>query len=557
MNTIVKQIEECLTTEENVIYYFRIQNYHRGLREYQLFSSAFQQLIQLLANSQQQLDGYDVDFDYVLTMLQGIMQAQESKDYILTADLLELQVKPFLLGIQEWLLGQFDVCPEDKIWEDNLNNLTQKDKTLAEQIIKKQLTGMHCEVEPTSSGLFTLKVMDGMGERYMHSNVNPVEEADMFAREYYSTDYSRYIIFGLGLGYHIDALLNLDDGIEIEIIEPDMEIIKTALASRRMNWLMGNMRVRLVYDPDFTKLARSLEEDSRLIIHYPSLLHIQDERMRLALEKYFIRDSGKRNMAIAFENNFRENIIKCSNYVDELEPMFKGKNAVIVAAGPSLDKNVRLLKGKPDNTIIVAVGTVFHKLMGLGIAPDCVVFLDAQCSMTQQIKGLENESVPIVCASTAYKGIAVNYKGPKYLICQKGYDRAEQYAMEHQVRSYETGGSVSTIALDMCLQLGCCEIAYIGLDLAFTGNRTHANDTACVKDAPDEDVLSVESTDGKMVSSSRLFMIYREWIERRAQQEDAAGRVYDATEGGAKKKGLITKSLHELFDKWNNGNVDD
>lgn len=552
MNTIVKQIEECLTTEENVIYYFRIQNYHRGLREFQLFSSAFQQLIQLLVNSQQLLDGYDVDFDYVLTMLQGIMQAQESKDYILTADLLELQIKPFLLGIQEWLIGQFEIRPDENIWEDNINNLAQKDKILAEQIIKKQLTGMHCEVEPTSSGLFTLKVIDGMGERYMHSNVNPVEEADMFAREYYSTDYSRYIIFGLGLGYHVDAFLNLDDGIEIEIIEPDMEIIKAALASRRMNWLMENMRVRLVYDPDFTKLARSLDEDSRLIIHYPSLLHIQDERMRLALEKYFIRDSGKRNMAIAFENNFRENVINCSNYVDELQSMFKDKNVVIVAAGPSLDKNVQLLKGKPDNTIIVAVGTVFHKLMGLGITPDYVVFLDAQSNMTQQIKGLENESVPIICASTAYKGIAMNYKGPKYLICQKGYDRAEQYAMENQVRSYETGGSVSTIALDMCLQLGCREIAYIGLDLAFTGQRTHANDTACVKDAPEEDVLLVESTDGEMVSSSRLFMIYREWIERRVQQEDAAGRVYDATEGGAKKKGLIIKTLRELFEKWSN-----
>lgn len=552
MNIIVKQIEDCLITEENVIYYFRIQNYHRGLREFQLFSLTFQQLIQLLVNSQQLLDGYDVDFDYVLTMLQGIMQAQESKDYILTADLLELQIKPFLLGIQEWLIGQFEIRPDENIWEDNINNLAQKDKILAEQIIKKQLTRMHCEVEPTSSGLFTLKVIDGMGERYMHSNVNPVEEADMFAREYYSTDYSRYIIFGLGLGYHIDAFLNLDDGIEIEIIEPDMEIIKMALASRRMNWLMENMRVRLVYDPDFTNLARSLDEDSRLIIHYPSLLHVQDERMRLALEKYFIRDSGKRNMAIAFENNFRENVINCSNYVDELELMFKGKNAVIVAAGPSLDKNVQLLRGKPDNTIIVAVGTVFHKLMVLGITPDYVVFLDAQSNMTQQIKGLENESVPIICASTTYKGIAMNYKGPKYLICQNGYDRAEQYAMENQVRSYETGGSVSTIALDMCLQLGCREIAYIGLDLAFTGQRTHANDTACVKDAPEEDVLSVESTDGKMVTSSRLFTIYREWIERRVQQEDAAGRVYDATEGGAKKKGLIIKPLRELFKKWSN-----
>ena len=68
MNTIVKQIEECLTTEENVIYYFRIQNYHRGLREYQLFSSAFQQLIHLLVNSQQLLDGYDVDFNIVYTV---------------------------------------------------------------------------------------------------------------------------------------------------------------------------------------------------------------------------------------------------------------------------------------------------------------------------------------------------------------------------------------------------------------------------------------------------------------------------------------------------------
>ena len=188
--------------------------------------------------------------------------------------------------------------------------------------------------------------------------------------------------------------------------------------------------------------------------------------------------------------------------------------------------------------------------MGLGITPDYVVFLDAQSNMTQQIKGLENESVPIICASTAYKGIAMNYKGSKYLICQKGYDRAEQYAMENQVRSYETGGSVSTIALDMCLQLGCREIAYIGLDLAFTGQRTHANDTACVKDAPEEDVLLVESKDGEMVSSSRLFMIYREWIERRVQQEDAVGRVYDATEGGAKKKGLIIKPLRELLEKW-------
>lgn len=30
----------------------------------------------------------------------------------------------------------------------------------------------------------------------------------MFAREYYSTDYSRYIIFGLGLGYHIEKRID-------------------------------------------------------------------------------------------------------------------------------------------------------------------------------------------------------------------------------------------------------------------------------------------------------------------------------------------------------------
>lgn len=548
---VTEEMAVCLTLSDESINQLRKQNLHAGLRKLNELGTELISLMQAIAEGQRQLQGWGVDVDtaYIASVFSGITDAQEAKDYVLLADLLELQLKPLLLQLQETVIANAEIETKSEIWNQNLRTLENEDAILAKQI-KQCRTGENLVTEPTSAGWTTLCVTDKTGTYYMHSNVNPVSEGKIFAEQYYSIECSHYVIFGLGLGYHIEAMLQLDDGIYIDIVEPDIEIIKMAFSIRNMAWLTGNPRIRLFYDHTFLKLKELLAQDMQLVIHYPSLRHVEDEEMKLQLEKFFIRDSGMKNFRIQFENNFRDNILNCDGYVDELQQMFAGKNAVIVAAGPSLDKNVEMLRQRPVNTVVVAVGTVFHKLMEMKIRPDFVIFLDAQPHLYKQIEGLERENIPIICASTACKKIAAGYSGKAYLICQNGYDRAEHYAKERRYRLYETGGSVSTIALDMCLQLGCKSVAYIGLDLAFTDNHSHAANTADYAIEDEKDKVMVPAVGGGTVFTRRLFVIYREWIERRVAKEDNRAEVIDATEGGALKKGLRVLTLKDTFALW-------
>lgn len=527
---------------------FRRQNYFMALRTLELLTEGLVAVVQeFLTDSK--LKVYDLDMENFSVLLSGVMNAQENEDYVLIADLLELQIVPWLQQVQELMIGSVSFEVDEEQVCNNLTGISKQDAALAKKL-ENLVIPQEYVVEPTSSGLLTLRITDYTGAYYFHSNNNPVLEGKIFADQYYSIDSDSYIVFGLGLGYHIKAMLDLDDGLTIDIIEPDINVICTAVYWSDLSWIYENPRVHLIYDPDYTKLLKLLDVDSHLIIHNPSLRHVLKPDIKVQLEKFFISDSGKRNLRIQFQNNFRENVKNCTRYIDEIKTQFEGENAIIVAAGPSLDKNVELLRNKPENTIVVAVGTVFNKLLALNILPDYVVFLDAQPRLYQQIRGIENCQVPIVCASTACKSIAQKYAGDKFLICQYGYDRAEDYVKDKGYQLYKTGGSVTTITLDMCIRLGCKEIAFIGLDLAYTDNRSHASQTADYHVSDEDDKMMVSAIGGGTVSASRLFVMYREWIERRVAEENGCVTVIDATEGGALKKGMLVMTLEEVFGRW-------
>lgn len=546
---IIKHISHNLILASETVQQFRRQNLHAALGTMNQLTQGLVEIVQSFMN-QPELQAFELDMENFTVLLSGVMNAQENEDYVLIADLLELQIIPWLQQVQELMIGNATFEVDEVQVEKNLEGIRKQDTALAKKL-ETLLIPQEYMVEPTSSGLLTLQVTDTTGAYYFHSNNNPVLEGKMFAEQYYSIDSDSYIVFGLGLGYHIKALLDLDDGITIDIIEPDSNVICTAAYWTDLSWIYDNPRVHLIYDPDYTKLLKLLDVDSHLVIHNPSLRHVGKPAIKMQLEKFFISDSGKRNLKIQFQNNYRDNVKNCTRYIDEVKEQFEGKNAIIVAAGPSLNKNVEMLRNKPDNTVVVAVGTVFTKLVAMNILPDYVVFLDAQPRLYQQIRGIENCKVPIICASTACKTIAQKYDGEKFLICQHGYDRAEEYVKDKGYQMYKTGGSVTTIALDMCIRLGCKEIAFIGLDLAYTGNQSHASHTADYHVSDEDDKIAVSAIGGGTVPASRLFVMYREWIERRVAEEKSNLTVIDATEGGALKKGMQVMTLEEVYERWN------
>ncbi len=506
----------------------------------------------------------------ITDFLMNIMNAQKAYDYILIGDLIDIQLIPFLSTMQENIRNTCDVMFGEEVWEANIKKLYDKDSGLAklvEEAKDKWLTSEETTywIEQTNSGLYTLASVDDKGQYYLHSNTNPQIEASEFAQNYFDMTCDNYVVFGLGLGYQWEALSKLDEDIKISIYENSIDVIVHAMMSNVMDWIWDSDNINLHYDQDLKKMVNKIsgcldnDVDMGMIIHYPSLRHVENQDIKEKLERIFIRDSGIRNMSALMESNFRSNINHRTDVIDVLKPDFQGKNVIIVAAGPSLDNNVELLKNKPNNTIVMATGTVFRKLMSLGVDIDYVIVSDANRRILGQLKGYMDCKIPMLYLSTAYKGFAREYAGDKYIILQKEYDRAEEEAKKLGTNTYKTGGSVATTALDVCISLGCASIAFLGLDLAYTGNYAHASGTSRRVANDIEDMQKVKgyqltwntgeeySIKEVWLTASNLFSMYRSWIEKRLMEKDVNMSVYDATEGGAVIEGMNILPLSKYY----------
>ena len=112
---------------------------------------------------------------------------------------------------------------------------------------------------------------------------------------------------------------------------------------------------------------------------------------------------------------------------------------------------------------------------------------------------------------------------------------------------FETGGSVATTAVDLCIRFKANQIVFVGLDMAYTGNRNHASGARDEGITDYQDMIMVDGVYGDKVPTTQPFQMYREWIERRIARADVNMPVVDATEGGAKIKGTEVKMLRDVI----------
>lgn len=562
----------------DMIRLFRKQNFNRGDRLFPSWIQNFSALIGICFEEKTYLNqfGEVINEKEISAALNEIMSAQEQKDYVLLADLFEMKIVPLLTSVQEILRMHAEEQKNEIFYVNHFNsNLAYLQETQPQlaALLQKQYAklllftdqevllhytddqiGRTYEIEQTTQGAPTLKLTDRNGSWYMHGNNSPMDEARFFAEQYYEQRREDYVIYGMGLGYHVLALFAESRGtVPITVFESDLNILIFAFWFHDFTSYMKN-GVQIVYDPDFQLFAKTLEKPSEApVIHYPSLRNIFKENIKKKLEELFVHDSSVRNQLGEMLANFRHNIKNCRHYVDELYPFIEGKDVYLAAAGPSLDKNIELLREKPENAVVIVVGTAFRKLVTLGVRPDFVIFLDASSRIYSQLSGLEQETVPMLTASTALRTLAQNYAGETYLICQEGFADAEQYALQHGYRTYMTGGSVATIAFDVALSLGAKRVIAIGLDLAYTGNKIHAMNAGRRELSDDmTGLIKIKASDGGMVYTNPAMEMYREWFgmriaKARKEQDGQLPEFINATEGGAYIEGMEYCTLAEAI----------
>ncbi|MEG2232314.1 MAG: 6-hydroxymethylpterin diphosphokinase MptE-like protein [Lachnospiraceae bacterium] len=557
------------------------QNYDSALRGYRNLLGSLQSNIEDLLSHPTQIAeiGLTLDPEYVLRILADVAQAQENKDYILLADLLELTIRPLTISIQDALRLVPGVIENDAYLEHNLAALQQQDPALAEALRKAYEglcrtsgtdrytapNGMIYEIEDTQSGYPTLKITGKEGSYYLHSNVNPYREARMFVDVYETEEGeqpTRINLLGAGLLYQAWTIVtHTFYAYPVHVYEPDCNVLVLALSCFNYADWFAKQYLVLHYDPMLKQLSEVLNTDSTgFIIHAPSVRNIAQKEIRSSFEKFFVTDSTWRNQRKVLSVNFYKN---CSylhdpthavGAMDEILPVFAGKDIYIVAAGPSLDKNVMLLKKRPHDALIIATGTVYHKLMNLGIRPDYVMMTDANERILGQIYGLEQEEIPLLLLSTACHQFCTRYHGMKYLIFQQDYPQAEALAAVDGYQLFETGGSVSTTALDVAIRGCAASIIFVGLDLAFTDNLAHAAGTSSQIATNQEELLEIPAWDGGTVFTDYKFTIYREWMESRIKKmQTSAGEhavpipIINATEGGAYIQGMSCRTLQAII----------
>ena len=490
---------QFITKIQEIIYYTQIQNYHEsGMR----FRSLLQDMqkdekIEVLMKER------NTPFFY---MLQCLLQALEVDDMILVSDILQESLIPFLKEM-------IDFMPEVRFEKYQL--------------------------EMTSSGYYTLK--NKLLGIYLHSNVNPMEEARVLLEKCYNPTKEKYAVWGLGLGYHIWRLYEIARGaIEIHVFEEENQIMEIVQKYGVLQNIVGQ-KIVLHHDLNGEQFADYIaKENPGILLHFPSIKKIENPQLKDIMQKFFMKWNGTIQYKTELQVNYRSNCNRIHKNTDELRDVFREKTAILVAAGPSLDKKIDYLREAGKDKIIVVVTTVLKKLLDLGIVPNYAVVMDSQKRTIKQIEGIEDAVVPMIIDSTSYWEFADRYKGEKYLVCQKGYYEAEEAAKKNGNIVYETGGSVTTLALDILLKSGIKEVEFVGVDLAFANGITHATNTMDRKIRDTAGLEQIISVNGGKVYTDILMKSYLNWIEDKIKQYPEV-LFYNLSDCGAEISGTIRK----------------
>lgn len=540
--TVIDQMTE-------LIFAVRQQNIPLANKQIPIIMKSLQKVLMTLPEHMELLMEAGVTWEesYLVSVLSQIEQAQIAGDYILMGDLYELQLMPALQDIQA-VISNLDLSLVNAgWWDENMAVLEGKNPELCRSLRRFE-TGMlkgnadEYSVEPTTAGFFTLALEQDGRRWYLHSNRNPMEEARIWVRRNYRVEKENYTVLGWGMGYHIWQLSGICPDMDLTVIEPDIGTLFYSLHCNDWHDLLE--RITLIWDPEWKETTNLLSADREMLLYRPGIALVKNQGLCEMLNQLADRKDAIADSETVFYQNIRKNIQNCTRYIDELREQIKGRKVVIVAGGPSLDRNLEQLREKKEDTVVIAAGTVYKLLLQKGIPVDYVVISDTW--VYHQVEGIEDPKAPVLLLATADRRISQYYQGNVYLVCQQGHRMAAEYAERRGYTCYSSGGSVVTLALDIAIRLGAGAIAFIGLDLAYYGNRMHASGTK--RESFQGYVLQKEKAwDGSELNTSKAFLRFRSWMEERIQKADVTMTVVDATEGGIVKKGFIPMSLKEFL----------
>jgi hypothetical protein len=451
-------------------------------------------------------------------------------------------------------------------FEKNLKVLEKRQPELV-GLMRKEMDTSHIKILTATSGIPTAKVIGPDGKHVLlHDVKDPVVQAQDHVKKFDLSSNTGSVLLGFGLGYLArEMVTSMDDGHVLIICEADPALFKVALEHVALEHVLKSDRVKILVGKDIdiqgaiTAIAiKFLSAKVSVVKFNPSYAldpetyalwekNAKDTSHTLKISANTIILAGREMAGNILANTPR---IMHSSGVKNIFNKFTNVPAIVVGAGPSLDKNVTLLKEVNDRAVIIAVDRALGLLLPLGITPHLVPSIDySKINYEEKYAPLlMEEKLFMVSSQTLYHKITKSFWGPVFSLNQRGQlsDTLSYYWGDKG--NVTAGLHVGHLAFCLARAIGCNPIILTGMDLAFTGDKLHAKDVKSSIGLTASANLTREDIFGNRVRTDPAFKSFVVELEREINKTDAL--CIDASEGGAKKEGTVIMRLKDAIDEY-------
>lgn len=457
------------------------------------------------------------------------------------------------------------------IWKKNIEAMRQRYPLVAEALDESPKSDMTVGVDVVCDKKVLYTVQNA--ETYQ---LDTLYDTDQLMELWYQNlpkiyFRSKILMFGLGNGMYVKKILReTSDDVTMIVYEPALSILQVVMQEYDISELLCSKRVTLLVnqymgktlDDSFSDLLEYTDIEDfiyKSYLNYNRLYKKEYQEYMNVLQNVCSAINSSQSVIGRYGKDYYENtfanfrfFLKGKSLRSLNSRMPKDIPAIIVAAGPSLDKNILQLKAAQGKAFIIAVDSALRPLVRNHIIPDICISIDGK-KKTAHFDDEETRDIPLICYLISHREILSRHRAEKFFLNDLNHHIQHFFSQNNMVLPIVTsGGSVANDAFSVLQILGFQTIILIGQDLALTGNKSHADATLVgelgwMADHY-QDLIEVEGIDGKPILSKPEYKLYCNWFEEQIVKYPEI-KVIDATEGGAMIHGSVIETLEEAIRK--------
>jgi len=305
------------------------------------------------------------------------------------------------------------------------------------------------------------------------------------------------VVFGLGLGHHLEELVRRTEARWLIVVEPLVEFIEHSF--HVVDWVKLDERLEsngggicIVPEMDPGRMISAIvdfmnrkgipyTDGSWIFTHYP-LWAFDEARNRLheAVEFAFI-NRGFFEDELVMLGNTVENYATREFWLLEGRPRLRRpETAVVVGSGPSLDDSLETLRRIRDRVVLFSAGTSLRPLLRGGLVPDfhCEIENGIQVYqvLSETAKCEDLTQITLIASSTVDPRVASLF-GETIFYFRDSVSSTQILGRKHR-EIPASGPTCVNLATNMAAAMGLTDVVLFGTDCGIRGpGRRHAGGT--------------------------------------------------------------------------------